>query len=150
WRKSAMATTTTPDLPTITGWWKGRDLQWRERLSGFGSGDAAQAAAQPREQEKKALRQALRDAGCVTSREQVLPLGAPRDAILSFVARTHSPLVMIPMEDLLGIDEQPNLPGTVDSEHPNWLRTLPVETESVFSDTAVGRSIAAIVAARAS
>jgi len=32
-------------------------------------------------------------------------------------------LVMYPVEDLIGIAEQPNLPGTFD-QHPNWRRRL--------------------------
>jgi 4-alpha-glucanotransferase len=32
--------------------------------------------------------------------------------------------MILPVEDLLGLEEQPNLPNTVD-EHPNWRRRLP-------------------------
>jgi 4-alpha-glucanotransferase len=45
------------------------------------------------------------------------------DAALTFVARTPAPLVIVPIEDIVGLDEQPNLPGTID-EHPNWRRRL--------------------------
>jgi 4-alpha-glucanotransferase len=31
---------------------------------------------------------------------------------------------MIPVEDLLGVEDGPNLPGTTD-QHPNWRRRLP-------------------------
>ena len=31
---------------------------------------------------------------------------------------------MVPIEDVLALDEQPNLPGTI-NEHPNWRRRLP-------------------------
>ena len=30
----------------------------------------------------------------------------------------------LPLEDIVGTTEQPNLPGTID-EHPNWRRRLP-------------------------
>jgi 4-alpha-glucanotransferase len=33
-------------------------------------------------------------------------------------------LALLPAEDALGLDQQPNLPGTVDG-HPNWRRRLP-------------------------
>jgi 4-alpha-glucanotransferase len=36
------------------------------------------------------------------------------------------------MEDILGVREQVNLPGTVD-EHPNWRQPLPVTLEELRS-----------------
>ena len=45
------------------------------------------------------------------------------DAACAFVAATPAPLALIPLEDLLGAIEQPNVPGTTD-EHPNWRRRL--------------------------
>ncbi|WP_176715865.1 4-alpha-glucanotransferase, partial [Xanthomonas graminis] len=39
-------------------------------------------------------------------------------------AATPSPLALLPAEDALGLEQQPNLPGTVDG-HPNWRRRLP-------------------------
>jgi 4-alpha-glucanotransferase len=40
--------------------------------------------------------------------------------------------MLAPLEDLLGLAEQPNLPGTID-EHPNWRRRLPVEARELFA-----------------
>jgi 4-alpha-glucanotransferase len=39
-------------------------------------------------------------------------------------------LLVISMEDILGIREQVNLPGTT-SEHPNWRQRLPVLLEDL-------------------
>ena len=47
-----------------------------------------------------------------------------------FLARTKSRLLAISLEDLLGVIDQPNIPGTVD-EHPNWRRRLPVAVEQI-------------------
>ena len=44
-------------------------------------------------------------------------------------------LALFPAEDLLGVEEQPNLPGTTD-EHPNWRRRLPVAAEDMFDAVA--------------
>ena len=38
-------------------------------------------------------------------------------------------LLVVTMEDVLGLVEQVNVPGTI-NEHPNWRRRLPVELES--------------------
>jgi 4-alpha-glucanotransferase len=47
------------------------------------------------------------------------------NAIAAFLARTRSRLMAIALEDLLGLQEQPNIPGTID-EHPNWRRRMPL------------------------
>ena len=49
---------------------------------------------------------------------------APLLDALRFTASSVSPLALLPVEDALALDEQPNLPGTVEV-HPNWRRRLP-------------------------
>ncbi|WP_375242855.1 4-alpha-glucanotransferase [Sphingomonas parapaucimobilis] len=115
WSERAIAMTATHDIPTVAGWWKGRDLEWRARIAGrpVSPEDSANRA-----RERTALWQAVGN-------------GAPKpdepatvvDAAIAAVAGTPCPLAIIPVEDLLGLDEQPNLPGTID-EHPNWRRRL--------------------------
>jgi 4-alpha-glucanotransferase len=39
--------------------------------------------------------------------------------------------MLAPLEDLLGLAEQPNLPGTID-EHPNWRRRLAPLARDLF------------------
>ncbi|OKO83440.1 4-alpha-glucanotransferase [Bradyrhizobium sp. NAS96.2] len=53
-------------------------------------------------------------------------------SVANFLARTRSRMMAVSMEDLLGIVEQPNIPGTV-YEHPNWKRRLPVSIEHLAS-----------------
>ncbi|WP_426436381.1 4-alpha-glucanotransferase [Bradyrhizobium genosp. P] len=53
-------------------------------------------------------------------------------AVASFLARTHSRMMVVSMEDLLGLVDQPNIPGTV-NEHPNWRRRLAVSIEHLSS-----------------
>jgi 4-alpha-glucanotransferase len=53
-------------------------------------------------------------------------------AVAEFLARTKSRLFTLSLEDLLGLVEQPNIPGTID-EHPNWRRRLPVSIEQIAS-----------------
>jgi 4-alpha-glucanotransferase len=45
------------------------------------------------------------------------------DAAIAYVAASPCALAIVPIEDLIGLCEAPNLPGTVD-EHPNWRRRL--------------------------
>jgi 4-alpha-glucanotransferase len=51
-------------------------------------------------------------------------------SVAKFLARTKSRLMAISLEDLLGVVDQPNIPGTVD-EHPNWRQRLPVAVEDI-------------------
>jgi 4-alpha-glucanotransferase len=51
-------------------------------------------------------------------------------AVVKFLAQTKSRLLAISLEDLLGVIDQPNIPGTVD-EHPNWRRRLPVAIDEM-------------------
>jgi (1->4)-alpha-D-glucan 1-alpha-D-glucosylmutase len=41
--------------------------------------------------------------------------------------------MLVQMEDALRIEDQANLPGTVD-EHPNWRRKLPLSLEAQPGD----------------
>ena len=51
-------------------------------------------------------------------------------SVAKFLARTKSRLMVISLEDLLGVIDQPNIPGTV-NEHPNWRHRLPVTLEDI-------------------
>jgi len=51
-------------------------------------------------------------------------------AVAGFLARTKSRLLAISLEDLLGVIDQPNIPGTV-NEHPNWRRRLPLAIDGI-------------------
>jgi 4-alpha-glucanotransferase len=50
-------------------------------------------------------------------------------SVAGFLARTGSRLMALSLEDLLGVIDQPNIPGTV-NEHPNWRQRLPVPIEA--------------------
>ena len=61
------------------------------------------------------------------------PESAPVDEALAFVAATPTPLVTYPLEDLLALEDQPNLPGSID-EHPNWRRRLALSVDELFAE----------------
>ena len=44
--------------------------------------------------------------------------------------RPKSRLLAISLEDLLGVTDQPNIPGTV-NEHPNWRQRLPIVVDEI-------------------
>lgn len=117
WRASAVATTTTHDLPTLAGWKIGRDLDWRQRLGTGGAVDRQAEGAQRDADTARLAAQVQADGGD----------GAQLQDWLGFVAHSPSPLALLPAEDALALEEQPNLPGVVEG-HPNWRRRLPEAT----------------------
>ena len=72
----------------------------------------------------------------------------PVAEILAYVARSPSPLAILPLEDLLALDTQPNLPGRA-LRVPNWRQRLPRAIDTLF-DADVRDRIAAVVRARGS
>jgi len=125
WRNDALAMTTTHDLPTVAGWWRGRDIVWRTELApGVSKCDPA-TEWRTREDDRRALWNALRNARCVDGDEP--PPEYPDEVVtgtLAYVGKTPARLAVAAVEDVLALTEQPNLPGTID-EHPNWRRRLP-------------------------
>ncbi len=130
----AVAMSGTHDIATIAGWWTGRDLEWNADLERGGESVEQRAAA----------RAALWDA---IGGDEPQPADDAPDAVIDkalvFLARTPCPLVIIPMEDLIGEREQPNLPGTID-EHPNWRRRLPEPIDVLLRRAEVARRIASL------
>ena len=116
---NALATFNTHDLSTFAGWAANHDLAVKREI-GIDPGES--------DEDRARARAALRDA-------LALPHGAEPDfpAVAAYLARTPSRLLMVAMEDVLGIPDQPNVPGTV-HEHPNWRRRLPVTLEDIAQD----------------
>jgi len=127
WTPSAVAMTTTHDLPTVAGWWEGRDIAWRQKLGMQGESEAERAA------DRTALWRAFQDSGATAAPEPPAEDGAAVTYIAAaHLGRSACALALLPVEDALSLPEQPNLPGTVD-EHPNWRRRLPGDAASLFA-----------------
>ncbi|MNN43975.1 4-alpha-glucanotransferase [compost metagenome] len=69
------------------------------------------------------------------------------DAAVRFLGHTRAPLVLLPLEDALGINEQANLPGTIDT-HPNWSRRLPGTSEALLDGADAARRLELLACAR--
>ena len=132
--RRALVAWSTHDLPTLAGWWTDEDLRTKAQL---GIMDEAMLRQQQDERRggRRALIDALADEGLV---DRGLPSEGPYaevlgDAVHGFAARTPCAVMVAQMEDVLGIAEQANLPGTVDT-HPNWRRRLGLPIESWAQD----------------
>ena len=115
---AALVTFNTHDLPTFAGWAGSHDVALKHGL-GIDPGETSDA----RRQAVNALNRAT---------------GADASSGFAPTARwlagTPSRLLAIGLEDVLGVVDQPNIPGTID-EHPNWRRRLPVDLEDVSGST---------------
>ena len=142
WSQEAAAMTSTHDLPTVAGWWKGRDLAWRRHLGMQHETSAA------RERARHLLWHGFQRAGLAEGPPpaQSAPVA---DAAAAFIGHSASKLALLPLEDALALEEQPNLPGTV-YEHPNWRRRLPVEVGTMLERPDVAARLGAMQTGRGS
>jgi len=142
WPDSALATTSTHDLPPLAGWLAARDIDWNQRLQLI---DALTERdwRDTRQTEIKGLRQLLE-----SNYHHDLPdSDAVLDASVRLLGHTRAPLVLLPLEDLLGVDEQPNLPGTIDG-HPNWQRRFAAPARELLDDIDAARRLELLAQAR--
>jgi 4-alpha-glucanotransferase len=147
--EQSLAVVGTHDLPTLTGFWSGEDLQVRSGLGALGDDDARRRAWDERRRDKGRMLEAL-------AREGVLPEGLSVDpdavpamtpalcqAIHIYLARSASAVVLANVEDGLEELSQTNLPGTIDA-HPNWNRKYAVPVEALPAEPRL-RDLAAVL-----
>jgi (1->4)-alpha-D-glucan 1-alpha-D-glucosylmutase len=65
-------------------------------------------------------------------------------AVHVYLARSPAQIMVVQLEDLLCVLEQPNLPGTLEHQHPNWQRRLPLTLEDWGADAKFADFTAAI------
>jgi 4-alpha-glucanotransferase len=127
---NALVTFNTHDLSTYAGWRSFSDLKLKRSL-GIDPGESDEARWHALTRLSDMLRHHAID------RHDLY-------AVAGFLARTRSRLLAISLEDLLGVIDQPNIPGTV-NEHPNWRLRLPLAIEQI----AAAIDVAALKAATA-
>jgi 4-alpha-glucanotransferase len=145
WPDNALATTSTHDLPTLNGWWHGRDIDWNARL-GLIDANTEIEWRHHREREREGLRRTLSQ-DPQNFREESHETDQVLDASVRFLGHTRAPLVLLPLEDALGIEQQANLPGTIDT-HPNWSRRLPGYSETLLDEPDAARRLELLACAR--
>jgi glycogen operon protein len=117
---AAAASLSTHDLPTFAGWRAGRDIAIDLQL---GRGDTP-------ETERRATRAA--ESVALAAAADVPSLDGP-DAVIGvhkLLARSGAALVLAQVDDLVGITEPLNVPGT-DTEWPNWRRRVAAPIEDL-------------------
>jgi len=148
----AAASAATHDLPTLKGFWLGRDIAWRQLLGLYPDAAAEAAEISDRKRDRWQLLETLAGEGLIAHErfgeflpsEEAPAYGAALgDAILAFLARSRARLMLVQLEDVAGEEEQANLPGTSDA-HPNWRRRLAARLEDLLAGPDLQR-VAALV-----
>ena len=130
----ALLAVTTHDLPTLAGYWQGRDLELREQLQLFPSAELREQQVIGRAEDCARLLMALEREALLPAGMSVQPMATPEmtpelaEAVHRYLARTPARVMMVQLEDILGQLEQINLPGTVE-QYPNWRRKLSLDLE---------------------
>ena len=120
---NALVTFNTHDLSTYAGWRSFGDLKIKRSI-GIDPGESDDARWHALTMLDNLLRHHAID-------------GNDLYAIAAFLSKTRSRLLAISLEDLLGVIDQPNIPGTV-NEHPNWRQRLPVAVNDIAHEIDIG------------
>jgi 4-alpha-glucanotransferase len=137
--RRAIATVTTHDLPTLRGYWSGGDIDLRRRLSLYPNEETRQQVAEERVRDRHALLAALEANGLKPAAASAAPDGYTDElahAIQVYLARTAAALVVLQAEDLVGMSDPVNVPGT-NEEHANWQRKMACRIDEIFSRDSV-------------
>jgi 4-alpha-glucanotransferase len=136
--RDALVSATTHDLPTLAGFWLGRDIDARRDAGLLPDERAYQSMRAGRAHEKQKLLDLLWELKLLPDwfardASQVPELaGELHNAIVGFLASTPSKLMVLNQEDLLKQAEQQNLPGSTD-EYPNWRRKMKCTVEELWT-----------------
>jgi 4-alpha-glucanotransferase len=121
WPSEALAMVTTHDLPTLAGLCRGHDSPPAMRAN-------LEAVVGP-----------------VDGR----PVQDVAVAVHRHLGRSPAALAAATLEDLLGVEERPNRPGTTSTERPqNWSRPLPVAVDELPAHEGAAATLAALAEGR--
>ncbi|MGC8719730.1 MAG: 4-alpha-glucanotransferase [Thermodesulforhabdaceae bacterium] len=127
---AAIATVTTHDLPTFRGYWMERDIDVRSRL-GMISKKFEDSLREQRARDRRRILEAISQEGFWCPECEVLEENSEvyltreppsEDLIIAvhrYLTKSRARLVVFQMDDLLGEEDQPNLPGTT-TQYPCW------------------------------
>lgn len=116
WPEAAMGAATTHDLPTVAGVLTGSDLEAQRRIG-----------MEPNEESSAALLRKLQErlgSGEGAEPEEVIA------GVYDDLGRAPCALLVASLDDVLAVEERPNMPGTTDA-WPNWSIALPRPLEEL-------------------
>lgn len=123
----ALSVVSSHDLPTLRGWWEGRDIELKERLNLYPIPHFADEERQNRKRDREQLIEAFRRENLLSAENEFDPLHLAR-LTHAYLAMTNSLLVVAQIDDIAGEADQVNVPCTT-NEYPNWRRRLSLDIE---------------------
>lgn len=136
---TALCAITTHDLPTIYGYWAGRDIEVKKQIGIYADEEAWRSDVVARERDKRLILSALKSQQLIPDDFLEDPQNIPHMthelciAIYRYLAKSPCKLLLVSLDDIIGTLNQQNLPGTVDS-HPNWVQKTPYSLEDILLD----------------
>jgi 4-alpha-glucanotransferase len=128
--KLAVAAVSTHDLPTIAGIWSGADFD-----------EQTQLGLEPSRENSDKMRWYLKRATNVHDHEHISDVIVKTHEAL---ARSPAVITLASLEDGVGADKRPNLPGASEDTRPNWCIPLPKKLEEIETDPTVLRIAASL------
>jgi 4-alpha-glucanotransferase len=147
--RHALAAVTTHDLPTLAGWWSGHDIDLWARLGFYADKATAERLRAGRELDRQRLLRALRREQLWEGDSDAVPeySAALGRAVHEYLGKSPTALVTVQLEDMIGMLEPVNVPGT-SSEYANWTRRMTASARAIFARADVRELCAAMVASR--
>ncbi|WP_299816887.1 4-alpha-glucanotransferase [uncultured Jannaschia sp.] len=139
----ALACLSTHDLPILSAWWTGQDIDLRE-ANGLVSPEASVQHRAHREKERRDL---VRAFGVEADPEAETLPDAVLDAAHAFMAATPCLLAGVRLADLVGPETPTNLPGVTDG-HPNWRPRSSVAVDDIADHPVFARVTGSMRTAR--
>jgi 4-alpha-glucanotransferase len=140
---------TNHDVPTLAGWWAGRDLDLHQSI---GKQTDLVVARDQRTRDKKNLIEWLDALSLLPESWQIKNHKQKFDhaltaAILVACAASQSKLMLIQIDDLQLLEDPVNIPGT-SLEYPNWRRKQNIDTAKLFTLPVIQQLLANVATAR--
>ena len=137
YERRSLATANTHDMPTIAGYWVGRDIELRESVGMSTSPEEREKMEKQRRHERWMLVQRLVAEGLLPQLNDAPTELELRRAVHEFLCRTPAALVGLSLDDLVGEVEPVNVPGVGGDRFASWTRRLSPTLEEITTDPAV-------------
>ena len=138
---AALVTANTHDMPTLAGFWCGRDVDVRREVGIIESDEDAEEQRRARAGERRAVLERLAADGALAEAREPESGAELRGAVHDFLCRTPAVLVGFNLDDLVGEVEPVNVPGVPPEKFSAWTRKLSVPIERLRDDPDVAAAL---------
>ncbi|MEW6745774.1 MAG: 4-alpha-glucanotransferase [Planctomycetota bacterium] len=146
--ESALVTANTHDMPTIVGWWEGRDRRLRRELGSIANDEALGHELRHRDWEHQRLLERLRAEGLLPAASEAPSPREVTEALHAFAARTPCRLAGLSLGDLAGELDPVNVPGARLEHYPSWQRKMSRTIEELREDASLREHFSRVRAER--